>query len=70
MGSIVPRGQPKDTATQGCEPGSVAEYAPDQYFQPKWFAVYTMSRHEKRVDQHFTRRAIEYSLPLYESERK
>jgi hypothetical protein len=48
----------------------VAECAPDPYFLPKWFAVYTTSRHEKRVAQHLTLREVEYYLPLYKSERK
>jgi transcription antitermination factor NusG len=37
---------------------------------PKWFALYTISRHEKRVAQHLSQRQIEYYLPLYRSERK
>ena len=37
---------------------------------PKWFALYTISRHEKRVAQHLGQRQIEYYLPLYRSERK
>jgi transcription antitermination factor NusG len=32
--------------------------------------VYTTSRHEKRVAEHFSHREIEYYLPLYRSERK
>ena len=36
----------------------------------KWFAVYTISRHEKRVAQHLTQRQIEFYLPLYRSERR
>jgi len=35
-----------------------------------WFAVYTTSRHEKRVAEHLSRREIEHFLPLYQSERK
>jgi len=35
-----------------------------------WFAVYTTSRHEKRVAQHLTQRQIEFYLPLYRSDRK
>jgi transcription antitermination factor NusG len=38
--------------------------------QPKWFAVYTSSRHEKRVAQHLSCRQIEYYLPLYKADRK
>jgi transcription antitermination factor NusG len=48
----------------------LAQFAPDPVFEPKWFAVYTISRHEKRVAQHLTQRQIEYYLPLYRSERK
>ena len=44
--------------------------APDWLFEPKWFAVYTISRHEKRVAHHLTQREIEFYLPLYKSERK
>ena len=36
----------------------------------KWFALYTTSRHEKRVAQHLSQRQIEFYLPLYRSERK
>src|SRR5580658_609601 len=46
------------------------DFAPNPVFEPKWFAVYTTSRHEKRVAQHLTQRQIEYYLPLYRSERK
>jgi transcription antitermination factor NusG len=38
--------------------------------EPNWFAVYTASRHEKRVAQHLTQRDIEFYLPLYRSARK
>jgi len=37
---------------------------------PKWFAVYTNARHEKRVAEHFGLRAIEFFLPLYKARRK
>jgi transcription antitermination factor NusG len=37
---------------------------------PKWFAVYTVSRHEKRVQQHLNERDVEHYLPLYRSQRK
>jgi transcription antitermination factor NusG len=35
-----------------------------------WFALYTASRHEKRVAQHLSQREIEFYLPLYKSKRK
>jgi transcription antitermination factor NusG len=37
---------------------------------PRWFAVYTSPRHEKRVEHHFSQRDIENYLPLYQSQRK
>jgi len=36
----------------------------------RWFAVYTTCRHEKRIAQHLSQRAIEHYLPLYRSDRK
>jgi transcription antitermination factor NusG len=48
----------------------LADSAPNLLIEPKWFAVYTISRHEKRVAQHLTQRQIEFYLPLYKSERK
>lgn len=35
-----------------------------------WYAVYTCSRHEKRVAQHLAEREIEHFLPLYRTQRK
>jgi len=43
---------------------------PDGSQAPRWFALYTASRHEKRVAQHLSQREIEFYLPLYKSERK
>lgn len=37
---------------------------------PKWYAVYTISRHEKRLAEHFTARNIEHFLPLYRAQKK
>jgi transcription antitermination factor NusG len=36
----------------------------------KWCAVYTNSRHEKRVAQHLHQRQIEHFLPVFHSQRK
>jgi len=36
----------------------------------RWFALYTTSRHEKRVAQHLSLREIEHYLPLYQADRK
>ncbi len=35
-----------------------------------WFAVFTVPRHEKRVEEHFLLREIESFLPLYQKERR
>lgn len=35
-----------------------------------WFALYTVSRHEKRVAQHLSQREIEHFLPLYRAQRR
>jgi transcription antitermination factor NusG len=48
----------------------VSEPTVDSHFVPKWFAVYTSSRHEKRVGQHLAVREIEHYLPLYRAQRK
>jgi transcription antitermination factor NusG len=42
----------------------------EKQFTPKWFAVYTSPRHEKRVDRYFSQREIEHYLPLYHPRRK
>lgn len=48
-----------------------AEHSACETAQPsKWFALYTASRHEKRVAQHLGHRQIECYLPLYRSRRK
>lgn len=52
------------------EDGFVPGRAPDSFFEPQWFAVYTTSRHEKRVAQHLDQREIQHYLPLFKSERK
>jgi len=43
---------------------------PEAQARSNWFAVYTTSRHEKRVAEHFSHREIEHFLPLYRTERK
>jgi transcription antitermination factor NusG len=50
--------------------GPAAEPQADAQYASNWFAVYTTSRHEKRVAQHLGQRQIEYYLPLYRSQRK
>jgi transcription antitermination factor NusG len=55
-------------------PLDFSERVPDCRFDmpvvPKWFAVFTSPRHEKRVEHHFSLRDIEHYLPLYRSPRK
>ena len=36
----------------------------------RWFAVYTIPRHEKRLAEHFDVRQLEYFLPLYRTLRR
>ena len=35
-----------------------------------WFAVYTTTRHEKKIAQHMEMREIEHFLPLYSAQRR
>jgi transcription antitermination factor NusG len=63
MGSFEQRGVRQEVSF-------LANCSSELRFDPKWFAVYTISRHEKRVAQHLTQREIEYYLPLYRSQRK
>jgi transcription antitermination factor NusG len=51
-------------------PCSGLEFVPDAAPSPKWFALYTTSRHEKRVALHLSQRQIECYLPLYRAERR
>jgi transcription antitermination factor NusG len=46
------------------------ELGPDPGQTCRWFALYTASRHEKRVAQHLCQREIEFYLPLYKAERR
>jgi len=61
-----------DIAQQEIDPTSSQplDLPPDAQPAPKWFAVYTNSRHEKRVGQHLSMREIEHYLPLYHVQRK
>lgn len=36
----------------------------------KWYAVYTIPRHEKRLAERFTARSIEHFLPVYRAQRR
>ncbi len=48
----------------------VAEVGAEVIRLPRWFALYTTSRHEKRIAQHLGQREIEHYLPLYQADRK
>lgn len=54
--------------SQAGEPGPGC--SPDKQLAPKWFAVYTTPRHEKRVSQYLSQRGIVHYLPLYHVQRK
>jgi transcription antitermination factor NusG len=43
---------------------------PEKYGKIYWFAVYTTSRHEKRVAWHLQQRGIEHCLPLYRTQHR
>jgi transcription antitermination factor NusG len=49
---------------------SILGLMPSEAQPPRWFALYTASRHEKRVAQHLSQREIEFYLPLYKSTRR
>jgi len=40
------------------------------YFQPRWYAVYTSANREKRVALQLCQRSVEHFLPVYESLRR
>jgi transcription antitermination factor NusG len=50
--------------------GLGATPTPEKPPSPKWFAVYTSPRHEKRVSEYMKLREIEHYLPLYQVRRK
>lgn len=50
--------------------GPLVDLLSDGSQTSRWFALYTASRHEKRVAQHLSQREIEFYLPLYRSARK
>jgi transcription antitermination factor NusG len=43
---------------------------PAEFYEPRWYAAYTCAKHEKRVAEQFTQRALENFLPQYESVRR
>lgn len=43
---------------------------PAEFYEPRWYAAYTCAKHEKRVAEQFTQRALEHFLPQYESVRR
>ncbi len=57
---------PEILSARGHEPAAPPEKTPG----PRWFAVYTSPRHEKRVSEYLLQREIEHYLPLYQVRRK
>ncbi len=51
-------------------PLSTGSSLPVEYFEPRWYAAYTCSNHEKRVVEQLEQRPVEHFLPLYESVRR
>jgi transcription termination/antitermination protein NusG len=43
---------------------------PDVYFEPRWYAIHTRSRHEKSVFEQLHRKEVETFLPLYKTIRR
>ncbi len=41
-----------------------------EFTEARWYAIYTRSRHEKRVAEQLARRSVETLLPLYETVRR
>ena len=50
--------------------GPGANCQPGKQSTPKWFAVYTSPRHEKRVGQYLLQKEVEHYVPLYQAQRK
>lgn len=42
------------------------EHMNELLVQPRWYAVYTLPRHEKTVADHLDKKSIEHYLPLFE----
>jgi transcription antitermination factor NusG len=47
-----------------------AQDLPSDYFEPRWYAAYTASNHEKRVREHLEQRRVVAFLPVYETVRR
>lgn len=47
------------------ELGSMIDATPNAEAAQRWYAAYTMPRHEKQVASHLTLRAVETYLPVY-----
>jgi transcription antitermination factor NusG len=56
-----------DVESSSCRVQSIAVSVRQE---PQWWAVYTASRHEKRVAEHLGARGIDCYLPLYRSRRR
>jgi transcription antitermination factor NusG len=59
------------SVTATCSLGSaLGHMATSAIIEPRWYAAYTCSRHEKRVAAQLAQRSVEHFLPVYESMRR
>jgi transcription termination/antitermination protein NusG len=57
LGSVIP--------TSSALPAMLPSVVPDT--SHRWYAVYTLARHEKAVARHLEERGLSYFLPLYQA---
>lgn len=57
-------------AGKACLPDSAQSHWPGGTFAAKWYAVFTLAHHERRVSERCTQREVESFLPLYKTRRK
>lgn len=48
-------------------PAEITDELPPEYLYPRWYAVYTRSRHEKRITDQLERKTVGTFLPVYEA---
>jgi len=48
----------------------ILDHPRDAEFESKWYAVYTLPRHEKRVEQHLSLRSVDNYLPTFRVQRR
>lgn len=57
-------------AGQAYRPDSAPSHWPGNTVAAKWYAVYTLAHHERRVSERCAQREVESFLPLYKTRRK